>query len=231
VTTPSSPDASCPRCHKTAPLCVCSDITPLKNRIGLLILQHPQEQDVDLGTAYLTAAHFTDAVVRVGLSWPSLAKALGRPADPKKWGVLYLGSIKPGDLAKDQKHKDQEVIAVTRKGAAHPDQRGQLASLEGIILLDGTWNQAKALWWRNAWLLKATRIVLAPKQLSRYGRLRREARREAISTLEATAILLSALEGRPEIATVLHASFARLLERYRTRQSAGGPTSGGAPSP
>ncbi|TAL01427.1 MAG: DTW domain-containing protein [Rhodospirillaceae bacterium] len=216
MTTTAAPSAPvCPRCHKVPPLCVCTGIVPLDNRIGVLIIQHPQEQDVDLGTAHLTALHFRNAAVRVGLSWPSLAKALGRPADPKHWGTLYLGSVKPASLL-----PGQDVIALTRKGAAHPDQRGQLAGLEGVILLDGTWSQAKALWWRNPWLIKTTRIVLGPHRPSRYGKLRREARREAISTLEATALLLSKLENRPEIADALHAGFDKLLDRYREREKA-----------
>jgi DTW domain-containing protein YfiP len=203
----------CPRCHKPPALCVCADIKPLDNRIAVLILQHPQEQDVDLGTAHLTALHLKQATVKIGLSWPSLAKALDRPADPKKWATLYLGSIKPTILA-----PGQPVIAVTRKGAADPDQERKLAGLEGVILLDGTWSQAKAIWWRNAWLLKTQRIVVAPPRASRYGQLRREARREAVSTLEATALLLSTLEKRPEIADALHASFERLLERYKANK-------------
>ena len=200
----------CPRCRKPPALCVCADIAPIDNRIAVLILQHPQEQDIELGTAHLTALHFKNAIVRIGLSWPSLAKALGRPADPKRWATLYLGSVKPAALA-----PGESVIAVTRKGAVDPDQRGKLTGLEGVILLDGTWSQAKALWWRNPWLLKTTRIVVAPPRASRYGQLRREARREAVSTLEATALLLSTLEKRPEIADKLHASFERLLARYR----------------
>lgn len=204
----------CPRCRKPPSLCVCADIVPLDNRIALLILQHPQEQDVELGTAHLTALHFKQAVVRIGLSWPSLAAALGRPADPKRWATLYLGSLKPAALA-----PGQSVVAVTRKGTVDPDQH-KLAALDGVILLDGTWAQAKALWWRNAWLLKTTRVIVAPPRASRYGRLRREARREAVSTLEATALLLSTLEKRPEIAEMLHAGFERLLERYRAGKRA-----------
>jgi len=211
--TDSSPSAVCARCHKTSSLCVCTDVVPLDNHITVLILQHPQEQDVELGTAHLTALHFKDAAVRIGLSWPSLAKALGRPADPKHWATLYLGSVKPAALP-----VGQEIVALTRKGGAHPDQHGQLSNIQGVILLDGTWSQAKALWWRNPWLLKTKRIVLVPRQPSRYGRLRREARREAISTLEAAALLLSRLEDQPKISEALHASFAKLLDRYRAHK-------------
>src|SRR5262245_8739305 len=89
------PVAECPHCQKPLPLCICDSVTVLKSRVALLILQHPQEQDRALGTARLTAAHFANATVRVGLSWPSLAKALGRPVeDPARWAILYLGSAR-----------------------------------------------------------------------------------------------------------------------------------------
>ena len=60
----------CPSCLKPQPLCICGSITPIESRISLLILQHPQEQDRALGTARLTALHFKNAVVKIGLSWP-----------------------------------------------------------------------------------------------------------------------------------------------------------------
>src|SRR3978361_2406456 len=101
----------CPSCHKPMPLCICDSITPIENRISLLILQHPQEQDRALGTARLTALHFKNAVLKIGLSWPSLSKALGRPVhDPSRWAVLYLGSAKVAAL-----DTDHEIAATTTK--------------------------------------------------------------------------------------------------------------------
>jgi DTW domain-containing protein YfiP len=203
--------ADCPHCQKPLPLCICDSVTPIESRIGLLILQHPQEQDRTLGTARLAAQHFKTAVVRVGLSWPSLAKALGRPvADPTRWAILYLGSAKVADL-----DSDAEIVAINRKGEIEDGQRGILASIEGVILLDGTWSQAKALWWRNAWMLKCQRVILGPKQPSRYGALRREPRKDGLSTIEAAGMLIAALQKRPEVAATLNASFERMLARYR----------------
>src|SRR5262249_20252306 len=142
--------AECPRCRKPMPLCICDTVVPVESRISLLILQHPQEQDRALGTAHLAALHFRNAVVKIGLSWRSLAKALGRPvADPSRWAVLYLGSARAGDL-----DGDAEIVALTRKGEAAENQRAILSEIEGVVLLDGTWSQAKALWWRNPWMLK-----------------------------------------------------------------------------
>ncbi len=207
--------AECLRCQKPLPLCICDSITPLKNRITLLILQHPQEQDKALGTAQLAAMHFENASVKIGLSWPSLSKALGRPVvDPARWAVLYLGSIKPGELG-----TDKEIVALNRKGAVADNQRAILERIEGVILLDGTWSQAKALWWRNPWMLRCQRVVLNPARPSRYGRLRREPRHEGLSTIEAAATLIAGLENRRDIAETLNAGFERMLVRYREVQA------------
>jgi len=205
----------CPRCQKPLPLCICDSVTAIDNRISLLILQHPQEQDRALGTARLTALHFKNAVVRIGLSWPSLSKALGRQvADPSRWAVLYLGSAKVADL-----ETSSDIVAINRKGEIEDNQRAILKDIEGIVLLDGTWSQAKALWWRNAWMLKCQRVILGPKQPSRYGKLRKEPRRDGLATIEAAGLLLAGLEKRPEIAETLNASFDRMLARYRDVQT------------
>ena len=206
----SAAPAECPRCRKPPTLCVCDGLTPFDNKVALLILQHPQEQDRTLGSARLAALHFKNSLFKVGLSWPSLSKILDRDADPKRWAVLYLGSSKAEALA-----PGRDVVVVNRKGEALPDQDQALRGIEGVILLDGTWSQAKAIWWRNAWILKCRRVVLGPRQPSRYGNLRKEPRCDGLSTLEAAAMLLSRLERNPKIETALTASFERMLARYR----------------
>jgi DTW domain-containing protein len=207
--------ADCQRCQKPLPLCICDSITRIENKIGLLILQHPQEQDRALGTARLTALHFKNAVLKIGLSWPSLAKALGRPVDdPSRWAVLYLGSAKVADLK-----TDRDIVAIDRKGEVEENQRAILKDIVGIVLLDGTWSQAKALWWRNAWLLKCQRVILGPKRPSRYGKLRREPRRDGLSTIEAAAMLLGSLEKLPDIEATLNDSFERMLAKVREAQN------------
>jgi DTW domain-containing protein YfiP len=127
--------------------------------------------------------------------------------------VLYLGSAKAADL-----DVAEEIVALTRKGEIAESQRGILRGIEGVVLLDGTWSQAKALWWRNAWMLKCQRVILGPSRPSLYGKLRREPRRDGLSTIEAAAMILSNLEGRPDIADTLNDSFARMLKRYREVQ-------------
>ena len=126
-------------------------------------------------------------------------------------------------------------MVVNGKGAALPDQDAALRGIEGIILLDGTWSQAKAMWWRNAWMLKCRRVLLARARPSRYGKLRREPRHDGLSTIEAAAMLMARLERNPKIEAALNTSFAKMLERYRAahpkgpkrvRRAAGRPASG-----
>jgi len=182
----------------------------------VLILQHPQEQDRLLGTARLAARQLSNATFKIGLSWASLAKALGRPADASQWAVLHLGSTKPSDLP-----PGREVVALDKKGGVLPDQDAALKGIRGLIVFDGTWAQAKTLWWRNAWVLKAQRLALAPRRRSLYGDLRREPRRESLSTIEAVGLALSAIEGRPDIDAGLRDGFATMLAKYRAAAEAG----------
>jgi DTW domain-containing protein len=191
-------------------------IAPAANRIFVLILQHPQERREPLATAAAATAALRHARLVAGLSWPNLARALGRNADPRRWGVLYLGSVQPAALA-----SAGELILVGRQGEPVDDPEPILAGLEGIVLLDGSWSQAKTLWWRNPWLLKLHRLVLNPPRPARLGRLRREPRRDALSTIEAAALALRHLEPDPTPADALLAALDRLIaEARRPRQPA-----------
>ncbi len=213
--TPVPAPEPCPHCVKPPELCVCEGIEPIKNRIGLLILQHPQEQDRTLGTGRLAKRHLMNSDFRIGLSWPSLSKALGRDANPADWAILHLGSARSSDLP-----RDREIVALDKKGVALPEQDKALKGIRGVVIFDGTWSQAKTLWWRNAWVLKARRIVLNPKQPSLYGKLRREPRREGLSTIEAAGFVLSRLENKPDLETALKGSFSKMLAKYRAANPA-----------
>ena len=183
-----------------------AEIEPIDNRLFMLILQHPQEKREVLATAAATCAALRRAALVVGLSWPNLTRALGRPADVGQWAVLYLGSTRPAAFA-----VEREIIVLDRAGRPAADQDAMLRGLEGVVLLDGSWSEAKTLWWRNPWLLRLRRLVLNPRHRSRFGRVRREPRREALSTLEAAALLLKHLDGGSEIASALLDRLDRLI--------------------
>jgi DTW domain-containing protein len=181
---------------------------PIDNTVPVVILQHPQEKKETLATAVLTRQVLSRARLVIGLSWPNLGRVLGRPVDPQRWAVLYLGSVRPADF-----DCESEIVALDRRGKPAADQNAMRRGIDGVILLDGSWREAKTLWWRNPWLLKLRRIVLNPLQKSRFGRIRREPRREALSTLEAAALLLKHLDPRgPEIEAALLGALDRLVD-------------------
>jgi len=206
-------DIFCERCGKIKRLCVCTNAEPFDNHHFVLILQHPQEQDKELGTAGILKSMLKNSQLEIALSRPSLSAVLKRPADPKKWGVLYLGAQKETPVASG-------LYVLDKKGGLAADKEKCLEELEGIILLDGSWSQAKALWWRNPWLLKTRRLLLVPEKRSLYGKLRKEPRRESVSTLEACAQCLNYLGEEPKIADGLTEAFACLLKKYKTLRQA-----------
>ncbi len=62
-------------------------------------------------------------------------------------------------------------------------------------------------------------MILDPAQPSRYGKLRREPRRDGLSTLEAVAMLMAGLERKSDIEATLTQSFERMLATYRDAQA------------
>ena len=165
----------------------------------MLILQHMQERDALLGSAQIVEASLPKAKIVVGLSWRNLAHALDeKGVDPNRWAVLFPDKELPGNRV------------TTRAG-----ERIDPASLEGIIVLDGTWSKAKTLWWRNAWLNKLNRLSLQPKAPSIYGRLRAEPKREFVSTLESVTAALTLCGESPEIEEGMARVFRTLVQRVR----------------
>jgi len=178
---------------------VCDRIVAYPTERRILILQHPQERDALLGSAQILVASLPKAKLVVGLSWRNLAHALDEEGvDVRRWAVLFPDKESPGDQV------------ATRAGAPVPP-----ASLQGIVVLDGTWSKAKTLWWRNPWLSKLNRLTLKPTKPSIYGSLRAEPKREYVSTLESVAAALTLCGEPAEIEVGLSRVFRTLVQRVR----------------
>ncbi len=196
-------EARCPTCHKPTWACVCDRVQPLAVGTRVVILQHPQEDDVVLGTARIVTSALSSARIVVGLSWPSLEAALGEEVDRSKWASVWAHKLPP-----ELEHATGATV-MDRHGAPTRERP------EGIVLLDGTWSEAKTLWWRNPWLLKLGRIALRPAQPSIYGKLRREPRREHVSTLEAVGAALTGLGESPSVEAELGRLMRTMVQRAR----------------
>jgi DTW domain-containing protein len=208
----------CPDCLRSERYCVCAHIIPVDTRTEILVLQHPQEPGVAIGTAPIIQKGFTNARIVTGLSWANLKKILKQEVTYQQWGVLYVGSIRTEQLP------SEGLYSVSDKGVIRPNQKQLLSSLKGIIVLDGTWSQAKTLWWRNPWLLKVQRLVVRSDQKSLYDTIRKEPRRGCFSSIEALAEALEHLESkkgeiRQSIQTPLGELVGRLERGHKRSRS------------
>lgn len=207
--------SECEKCLKSQDLCVCEFIRPLQTQKQVLILQHPQEPDQELGSARLAHLSLPNSNLKIGLSWRSLKAVLGKEAPPSRWGALYLGSgVK--DSREKNKMTGPALQWVGKKGEPLNPQPDP-AQIDGLIILDGTWSQAKTLWWRNPWLLKVRRAILLPSRPSLYRELRKEPRRECLSTIESIAEALQAIGEPTETSEGLRKIFKLLIEKQRAR--------------
>jgi DTW domain-containing protein len=137
----------------------------------VVLLQHPRERDVAIGTARMASLCLPGAELHVGLRWdgsPELARALSDPARPAV--LLY-----PGEGAIDIV-KDPPAGPVT------------------LLVVDGTWWQAKKVVRENLELARLPRYSFTPPSPSEY-RIRKEPHESFVSTLEALVHVLGVLEG------------------------------------
>jgi DTW domain-containing protein len=185
----------CENCYRPKATCFCSLVKPLNNRLRVVILQHPQEQTKALNSARLTHLMLKNSNIFVGLSWSSFKKVAGPEEMPSQWGVLFL---KP------------ETTKLVKPLMVYSPKKLPLEEttfLKGIIALDGSWKQSKALWWRNPWFLKMNRISLNPDHPS----LRPQVKSEGLSTIEAVAFTLENLGEKPEMALSLRENYKNLI--------------------
>lgn len=157
------PRPTCLHCRRPARLCVCRFIVPVANRTRIYVLQHPRERSHPFGTVRL---------LRLALARFDLEVA-ARDAQLKvgpKPALLY-----PTPDARAL----EDLDAISR-----PDT---------LVVLDGTWPQARKLYRDNPRLQSLPKVRLDPERPGRY-RIRRAPRAHQLSTVEAVAAALDRLD-------------------------------------
>ena len=175
----------CPTCRRARTTCYCAHLRPLATRTRVLLLQHPRERGNAIGTARMAHLVLAGSQLRVGVELdddPVVREALAAPAESY---VLF-----PGPTARDV--------------STLPSDRPIT-----LVVLDGTWSQARKLLAVNPRLAALPRVGFVPRRPSDY-RIRRQPAAGCVSTIEALAEVLEALEpdGAPE-------RFAALLDPFR----------------
>jgi DTW domain-containing protein YfiP len=170
-------------------VCLCASLVEVSTRTRIVILQHPRESGVPIGTARLAELAFTNSELHVGIDFAESARVSALLDAPGSTPILLY----PGRDARDLE-RDAPPGPVT------------------LFVVDGTWWQASKILKRNPQLLRLPRYALNPRALSRY-RIRREPAPHCVSTIEAVVDAIVALEGAESGARAALAPFDMLVEQ------------------
>ena len=188
--------ARCPRCRRPESVCYCAHLPSLPTRTRVVILQHPRERDMAIGTARMASLCLPDSALHVGIDWgahPALAAALGDPTRPPI--LLY-----PGPGARD----------LLREPPSGPVT---------LVVVDGTWSQAKSVVRDNPILRALPRYAFVAPEVSEY-RIRREPDDAYCSTIEALMHALGALEGDAPRFRAMLEPFRAMVDTQLARKAA-----------
>ncbi len=176
--------ARCYRCHRPEAFCLCATIPSLSSRSRLVLLQHPREEFVAIGTARLAALSVEGATRHVGVSFEGDAEVRALAARQDACLLFPSEDATPVEALRGQPHT--------------------------LFVVDGTWSLAKKLLRVNPFLAALPRVAFTPPAPSRY-RIRKEPSAECVSTIEAVAHVLSVLDDDPRFAAML-APFDALID-------------------
>jgi DTW domain-containing protein len=168
------PRRVCASCRRPLRVCYCSalpQLTTMTTRTRVVILQHPRERDMPIGTARMASLCLPQSSLHVGVRWDNYAPLARLLHDPQRPAVLLY----PADGARD-------ILADPPLGPVT------------LVVVDGTWSQAKNVVRDSAVLRALPRYAFSAPEPSQY-RIRREPRDEYVSTIEALMYVLGALEG------------------------------------
>lgn len=185
---PVEPRSVCGRCRRPTSECFCADLQPIATATRVLILQHPRERDVPIGTARLARIGLQNSILRIDVDFSQ---------DPVVRDCVAAGNaylLFPGD----------DAIDVETTCFPSPIT---------LVVLDGTWNQASKLLKCNPMLAALPRLRLTPSRPSMYGEVRREPAEHCVATIEAIAHVLGYLEKAPDRFAQLLRPFASMVER------------------
>jgi DTW domain-containing protein YfiP len=163
-----------------------------------VILQHPRERDVPIGTARMASLCLPRAELHVGTSVAECGSLARTLEDPERPAILLYPGRGAIDVAK------------------HPPKTPVT-----LVVVDGTWSQAKKVVKHDATLARLPRYAFDPPEPSDY-RIRREPAAHCVSTIEALMHVLGALEGNAERFRALLTPFRAMVDAQIAHVQHGG---------
>ncbi len=186
--------AHCSRCNRPETACICRWITPVSNRVEVLILQHPLEVDNAKNTAGLLHLCLRQSALHVGEGFDADWLAAKLAEGDKINLLLYPPTPDAGSLG---------LLSPAPLPDLTPYQPEQLR----LVLLDATWRKSRRQLYLNPVLQTLPRLALRDCPASGY-RIRKAEAPHQLSSLEAAARALSQLEHKDQDYAALEATFA-----------------------
>lgn len=186
---------TCYSCLRPTAHCVCGYIPSFAAHTNLLLLQHPNEWRKYYSTARLVKQSITNASLTRGVIFSE--EALRTRINAYQPYLLYPGA---------DSHDCEEV---------------ELSDDNLVIVIDGTWDEAQKIVYRNPILHTIPRISFRRPLTSTY-RIRRPPKGGYLSTVESVAYLLTLNANRSDRAHMIstYQSLFRLFNEMISRQLA-----------
>ncbi len=188
----------CLRCRRPRSVCWCDAVTQVPSQTHVVFIQHPREAKVPISTCRMAHLSLPNSELHVGLT------AVGVPA-------LEALCAKPGVAVLFPSESATDVDDLT-----HPPAT--------LVVVDGTWSNAKKVVEKCPLLSKLPRLKFFPDQPGNY-RIRKEPEEHCLSTIEATAFVLERLEKTPGRFTPILTAFDAMVEK-QLGYIAANPTTG-----
>ncbi len=168
----------CADCERPASVCWCPHLPDpkIRTRHQVLILQHPNEAKRGVRTALMASRGVADSRCTIvkGRKFPGQDQRVKQLLAAPSTYLLYPGE---GSIDLNQLDKGGEKT---------------------LVILDGTWDEAKKLFVRNPVLSALPRVSLDVKAKSQYV-VRTQPSDHCLSTVETVAHTLAVLEDDPDI--------------------------------
>lgn len=176
----------CPNCQRPEKACICSFTTDIANDIHVVVLQHPSEVSQTKGTIALLSKSLQSCQVLVGENF-SEDECFLQVVEQYQPVLLY-----PGEHAKPLNHKGLAQLTDVTQGNKQSSTKNKPICL---VVLDGTWKKAYRMYMLSTNLHQLPQVCL-PDDLSNCGQyhIRKVAKKNALSSLEASCYALALLE-------------------------------------
>ncbi|WOT05454.1 tRNA-uridine aminocarboxypropyltransferase [Shewanella youngdeokensis] len=178
----------CTSCHYPLKACLCASIKPMQVTTELIVLQDPSEVNHAKNSVRLMQLVIADTQVFVGETAADFTALRDYLAQADKPIYLVYPSDK-SELASQRSFKEDAIL----------------------LLLDGTWRKAYKLLQLNPWLQAFPALHLDLDSASNYT-IRKASRSDSLSTLEASAMMLKAINPQQDV-TPLTDALAALVEQ------------------